>query len=81
MLNSYRYNFLKCLTFSGEFCNFFFSKQQQVPKSVMFDLLSKTSKHAEKKKKINRKMQENRTSGSVRLLPKPAEVTGTRGEL
>lgn len=23
MLNSYRYNFLKCLTFSGEFCNFF----------------------------------------------------------
>lgn len=82
MLNSYRYNFLKCLTFSGEFCIFFSLNNSKCQKVSCLICYLKPQNMPRKKKSIGKcKKTGVRTSGSVRLLPKPAEVTGTRGEL
>lgn len=85
MLNGYSYNFLKCLTLWGVFCSFFFSSLnsqcQKVSVLIWYRKLQNTP--SEKKKKSIGKCKKAgvRTRGSTRLLPKPAEPTGTRREL
>lgn len=84
MLNGYSYNFLKCLILWGVFCFFFSlnnSQCQKVSVLIWYRKLQNTSSGGKKKSIGKRKKAGVRTCGSTRLLPKPAEPTGTRREL